>query len=116
MPRNQQLCRLRSTDGASFRTHHVGGGCVEDFRPFLLECPAYQHLRTKYPGGSGAVAADNTTQSVHSRLLAIVDCDQQDKLAHVDYTMTAFRKKCLSLPHGSHIAVNCIQQVVEEDV
>jgi hypothetical protein len=50
------------------------------------------------------------------RLLAIFDCDQQDQLAHVVYTMTAFREHCLSLPHGSHIAITNVQQIVEEDV
>jgi hypothetical protein len=56
------------------------------------------------------------TQSVQTRLLSIFDCDQQDQLAHVVYTMPAFRKQCLSLPHGSHITVQSIHQVVEEDV
>jgi hypothetical protein len=50
------------------------------------------------------------------RLLAIFDCDQQDQLAHVVYTKTAFREHCLSLPHGSHIAITIVQQIVEEDV
>jgi hypothetical protein len=65
----------------------------------------------------GAGTADNNSQIVQSRLLSVFDCDQQDQLAHAVYTMTAFRKQCLSLPHGSHIAtVNSIQQIVEEDV
>jgi hypothetical protein len=34
----------------------------------------------------------------------------------VVYTMTAFREHCLSLPHGSHIAITNVQQIVEEDV
>jgi hypothetical protein len=40
MPRNQRLCRLCSTDGAAFRAHRAGGGCVEDVQHFVLECPA----------------------------------------------------------------------------
>jgi hypothetical protein len=43
-----------------------------------------------------------------------VDCDQQDQLAHVLYTMTVFRNHCLS--HGNHLVVNNVQQIVEEDV
>jgi hypothetical protein len=39
-----------------------------------------------------------------------------DQLAHVVYTMTVFREHCLSLPHGSHIAITNVQQIVEEDV
>jgi hypothetical protein len=115
MPRNQRLCRLCSTDGAAFRAHRIGGGCVEDVRHFWLEFPAYQHLRAKYPCVFGAGTADTTTQSVQACLLSIFDCDQQDQLAHVVYTMTAFRKQ-LSLPHGSNTSVQSIQQVVEEDV
>jgi hypothetical protein len=99
MPRNQRLCWLCSTHGAAFRAHRVGGGRVEGVRHFLLECPAYQHLRAKYPCVFGAGTADNTTQSVHTCLLSIFNCDQQDQLAHVVYTMTAFREHCLSLPH-----------------
>jgi hypothetical protein len=49
-------------------------------------------------------------------LRSIFDCDQQDQLVHVVYTMTAFRNHCLTLPHGSHIAVNSVQRIVEEDV
>jgi hypothetical protein len=116
LPRNQRLCRLCSTDGAAFHMQRVGVGCVEDVQHFLLECPAYQHLRGKYPYVFGSATADSTTQSVQSRLLSIFDCDQQDQLAHVVYTMTAFRNHCLTLPHGSHIAVNSVQRIVEEDV
>jgi hypothetical protein len=59
--------------------------------------------------------------------LSLTVSEQQDQLAHsVVYSMylesthvqhsSACRKQCLSLPHGSHIAVNSIQQIVEEDV
>jgi hypothetical protein len=90
--------------------------CVEDVKHFLLECPAYQHLRARCPCVFGDAMPDGTTQSEQLRLLAIFDCDQQDQLAHVVYTMTAFREHCLSLPHGSHIAITSVQQLVEEDV
>jgi hypothetical protein len=43
------------------------------------------------------------------RLLSIFVCDQQDQLAHAVYTMTVFRDHCLSLPHGSHIAITNVQ-------
>jgi hypothetical protein len=58
---------------------------------------------------------DGTTQSEQLQLLAIFYCDQRDQLAHVVYTMTVFREHCLSLPHGSHIAITNVQQMVEED-
>jgi hypothetical protein len=46
----------------------------------------------------------------------IVTSIQQDQLAHAVYTMTVFREHCLSLRHGSHIAITNVQQIVEEDV
>jgi hypothetical protein len=49
------------------------------------------------------------------RLLSIIDCDQLDQLADVVYTMTVFRHHCLSLPHGSHLAITNVQHIVEED-
>jgi hypothetical protein len=118
LPRNHRLCRLCSTDGAPFLAQRVAGGCcVEDVNHFLLaECPAYQHLRARYPCVFGDAMPDGTTQSEQLQLLAIFDCDQQDQLAHVVYTMTVFREQCLSLPHGSHIAITNVQQIVEEDV
>jgi exonuclease III len=117
LPRDQRLCRLCSTEGAGFYAQRVGVGCVEDVRHFLLECPAYQHLRAKYSCVFGNTIAGSTAQNdVQSRLMSIFDCDQQDQLAHVVYTMTVFRNHCLSLPYGSHIVVNHAQQIVEEDV
>jgi hypothetical protein len=50
------------------------------------------------------------------RLVSIIDCDQQDQLAKVVYTITLAQGHCMSLPHGSHVAVTNVQQVVEEDV
>jgi hypothetical protein len=63
-----------------------------------------------------AMPDGGTTQNEQLRLLSIFDCDQQDQLAHVVYTMTVFRDHCLSLPHDSHIAITHVQQIVEEDV
>jgi hypothetical protein len=56
-------------------------------------------------------------ESEQLRLFSIlIVVTQQDQLAHVVYTMTLFtREHCLSLPHGSHIAVTNVQQIVEEE-
>jgi hypothetical protein len=35
--------------------------------------------------------------------------------AHVVYKMTVLRNLCLSLPHGSHIAVHNVQHIVQPD-
>jgi hypothetical protein len=105
-----------TADAAPFLAQRVGGCCVEDVKQFLLECPAYHHLRARYPCVFGDAMPDGTTQSEQLRLLSIFDCDQQDQLAHVVYTMIVLREHCLSLPHGSHIAIANVQQIVEEDV
>jgi hypothetical protein len=42
--------------------------------------------------------------------------NQQDQFAHGVYKITVFREHCFSLPHGSHIAITNVQQIVEEDV
>jgi hypothetical protein len=107
------------TDGAPFLALRVGGCCVEDVKHFLLECPAYQHLRARYPCVFGDAMPDGTTQSEQLQLLAIFDCDsQQDQLAHVVYTMTVFREhsacRCRTRqPYSDH---QCPANCAEEDV
>jgi hypothetical protein len=49
-------------------------------------------------------------------LVSIFNCGQQDQVTRVVYTMTAFRKWCVSLQHGAHFTVNTVQPIVEEDV
>jgi hypothetical protein len=113
LPRNHRLCWLCSTDGAPFLAQRVGGCCVEDVKHFLLECPAYQHLRARYPCVFGDAMPDGTTQREQLQLLALFDCDQQDQLAHVVYTMTVFREHCLIVvatrqPYSDHqCPANC---------
>jgi hypothetical protein len=99
--------------------HAHSGGCVEDVQQFWLDGPAYQHVRAKYPCVCRTATVDRTIQWVQSCLLSIVDCDQQDQLAHV-HTDDCCRTHCVlvqdQLPHGSRIAVNSVRQIVEEDV
>jgi hypothetical protein len=116
LPRNERLCRLCSVEGGTFHAHHTGQACVEDVRHFLLECPAYQHLRVKYACVFGNAQNSDEAQSEHSRVLSVFDCDQQDQLAHVVYSMTVFRSHCLSLPPGTAMTVEGVQQIVDENV
>jgi hypothetical protein len=74
----------------------------------------YQHLRASYPCDFGDAMPYGTTQSEQLRMLSIFDCDQQDQLAHVLCTMTVFRDHCASSPHGSHIAITNVQEIVED--
>jgi Reverse transcriptase (RNA-dependent DNA polymerase) len=111
VPRVDRLCRLCSAVGAPFLGQRLGGACVEDLKHFVLECPAYGHIRSRYTDVFG-VAPD-----VCSDMLAIFDCDRQDHLAHAVYTMTLFRDECLScLQQDVAINVDALQLAVEHDV
>jgi hypothetical protein len=110
VPRPERLCRLCSTVGAPFYGQRQGEAGVEDVKHFVLECPAYGHIRSRYSDVFG-VAPD-----VCMDMLAIFDTDHQDQLAHAVYTMTKFRDQCLLCPQGAVITVDTLQLVVEEDV
>jgi hypothetical protein len=77
VPRDQRLCRLCSTAGAPFLEHRNGNSCVEDLKHFVLECPAYRHVRARYSDVFGRVPALCT--DMH----AIFDCEQQLSLIHI---------------------------------
>jgi hypothetical protein len=49
----------------------------------------------EYPCVVGDAMPDGTTQSEQLRLLSIFDCDQQDQLAHVVYTMPLYSQTAL---------------------
>lgn len=115
VPRGERLCRLCSTDGAPFLAQRTGAVCVEDVRHFLLECPAYQHVRLRYHDVFGSMPTRSEfIENMH--VLSIFDCDHQDQLAHAVYTMTKFREQCLSLPRDSHVQWQAVQQAVENDI
>ena len=110
VPRHQRVCRLCSKEGAPFFRQHDGAAHVEDVRHFLLECPAYQHVRDRYSVVFGSALAPQTC------LYDIFDCEHQDQLAHAVYTMTKFREYCLLCAQGDAVTVESIQQAVEADV
>ena len=65
------------------------GGC-EDLRHFLLECPEYVHIKSRYPGvfeGLGVNAGD-----ISSQLSAVFNSPQQANLAQCVSLMLAHRK------------------------
>jgi hypothetical protein len=108
--RHKRLCRLCSVDDAAFHAQRSGPVCVEDLKHFVLDCPAYKHVRLRYCDVFGSATAARTN------MCEIFDCDHQDQLAHAVYTMTKFREHCLSLPVGADVHVEIVQQAVEEDV
>ena len=79
---------------------------MEDLRRFVLECPAYGHVRVRYSAVFGTAPA-----RVGTDLHAIFDCDCQDQLAHALYTMTKSGEHCLSRPQGSEVNVRMLQLI-----
>ena len=108
-PTLQTTISFSTSDGDTWRGQSDGDACVEDLRHFVLECPAYGHVRVRYSAVFGTAPALGT--DVH----AIFDCDCQDQLAHALYTMTKFREHCLSRPQGSVVNVGMMQMIVDDD-
>lgn len=111
LPRNQRHCKLCSTPHAPFR---VGGNAafVEDLLHFLLECPAYNHIRRAYP----AVFQLADMNSPNGYMRQIFASEHQQQLAACLYTMDLFRKECLKLPAGTHVPVGRLTGVVKADI
>jgi hypothetical protein len=97
-----RLCSYTNPDVASraiWRTRvHARTGTyenVEDLKHFLLECPAYDHLRSScttvfYPPGT----VDRCASELVSKILG---CDYQERLAMVVYQMWLYRSALLGL-------------------
>jgi hypothetical protein len=105
VPRHRRVCRLCSCNdpGVASRTVrrtriHARTGTydnVEDLRHFLLECPAYDHLRSScttvfYPDGT----VDHYAPELVSKILS---CDDHERLAVVVYQMWLYRSVLLGL-------------------
>ena len=105
VPWGDRKCRLCSVptgpyyDGQS-RGEGGPGNATEDLRHFMLECPAYCHIRAKYPsvfiGGPALSAVDDS--SGRQRMLHIFACRKQSDLAACIYLMNHHRTLCLRPP------------------
>ena len=105
VPRGMRVCRLCSCtdpDVASrdvWRTRvHARTGThdnVEDLRHFLLECPAYDHLRSACP--AVFYPAGTTDRYACSLVPKILECEAQESLAVVMYQMWLYRSVLLGL-------------------
>ena len=108
VPWSERWCRLCSVPHAVYcsdSSSQQGGQrrYVEDLKHFLLECPAYTHIRTQYPTifplpPADTVAANVDTNGTITSMFA--DRDQAN-LATCLYTMTRHRDTCLALAPGS---------------
>jgi hypothetical protein len=68
---------------------------VEDLKHFLLECPAYDHLRDAHPS---IFYPDGTTNRYADELVSrVLNCEAQESLAVVVYQMWLHRLVLLGL-------------------
>lgn len=105
VPRPQCVCRLCSCADPGmasrpiWRTRvHARTGAhdnVEDLKHFLLECPAYDHLRDAHPS---IFCPDGTTDRYANAMVArVLHCEDQENLAVVVYQMWLYRSVVLGL-------------------
>jgi sorting nexin-29 len=115
VPREQRLCRLCSVSGAPFRIDDSGGHHVEDLLHFMLECPAYAHIRRKFPTVFQP-SIDVHHASANNYMWDLMQCSRQEELAACVYLMDAFRTECLKLPRGTVVPVGHLLGVVDNDI
>jgi hypothetical protein len=105
VPRPRRVCRLCSLASPStasrpaWRTRvHARTGThdnVEDLRHFLLECPAYDHLRDAH---QSIFCPDGTTDRCADEMVSrVLNCEDQESLAVVVYQMWLYRSVLLGL-------------------
>ena len=114
LDRAERHCRLCSTPNAPYRAACGDLGFVEDLLHFVLECPAYSHIRRKYP--QVFHSATTNLDSENEYMTHIFTYAPQQQLAACLYTMDLFRKECLKLPAGTHVPVGELIGVVNADI
>jgi hypothetical protein len=67
------------------------GAHVEDLMHFMLECPAYDDIRSRFPRIFGVVGGPDPSV----RLRSIFCGDHQEQLAACLFSMNEFRSECL---------------------
>jgi hypothetical protein len=97
LPRAQRLCPLCSRGearpgwGGLARARAGAAACVEDLRHFVLECPAYDHLRARWAGVFGpapwrlavhSVFCADAQSAVAAALHAMLEC-RANLMAHL---------------------------------
>lgn len=115
IPRHTRLCKLCSVPNAPFcHMHDSAAVFVEDLLHFLLECPAYSHIRRCYADVFHSSTSDLNSQNAYMK--QIFGCAHQQQLAACLYTMDLFRQKCLRLPVGAHVPVGELTGEVNADI
>ena len=96
-----RFCPLCSVSGCKSVWHdrvttRCGGLQPEDLRHFMLDCPAYDHIRESFPT---VFSLPVLTAPCH-RLQAAFDCVDQQALVHCIWHMDLYRCHLLGLKHA----------------
>ena len=97
---SDRKCRLCSVPTGPYYDGQPGGQgdsrfAAEDLKHFMLECPAYCHIRDRYPAIFGGMAVQEARRESDKRMLDIFCCHQQADLAACIYSMNRHRAVCL---------------------
>ena len=102
VPWGDRKCRLCSVPTGPYYDGQPGseGGVstrnvTEDLRHFMLECPAYCHIRARFPCVFGSADGPAHTGNPCQRMLDIFACHHQHDLAACIYSMDHHRTACL---------------------
>jgi hypothetical protein len=100
--RQQRVCPLCSLPAAPFRpsSNAQHTPCVEHVAHFLLDCPAYTHIRDAFADVFPVLPA--RTDDVCASLNSLFAHHDQRRLALCVHAMTDFRKCCVDLVADGH--------------
>lgn len=121
VPRGLRYCPLCSVQQSLFQTANYDGQPnrgVEDLEHFLLKCPAYNRIRSRYPAVFSTVVVDNsdTRRPPRGAVASVMCCPAQQQLACCIFAMDMFRTECMKLPNGSRVALARLTGDVEADI
>lgn len=107
----QRACRLcsRAHSNAVWQLRMIarcGGGRDEDLMHFMLECPAYDHIREDYPGLFSNSRWLWRRLSPNDRMLHVFNHADQATLATCVWHMNLYRAELLGLPRPADAYVH----------
>ena len=113
VPRAQRICRLccgnDSRQQWRDRIHERVGShsCVEDLKHFVLECPAYDHIRARYR--AIFAAPQGADQYSEATMCAFFDTANQSHVAWALHSMNTYRSVLLGLTPADSIDASLTQ-------
>jgi hypothetical protein len=105
VPWGDRKCRLCSVPTGPYYDGQLGGreagevmNVTEDLMHFMLECPAYCHIRARYPHIFGELSLSVQVENPAKCMRDIFATRKQADLAACIYSMNHHRTACLRLP------------------